>query len=176
MATKAITVAQNKAIAIKIKTKIEHWNFILDPCQSVCSVAKSVRICGIYMAFYNAGNFRLATSKIRCKCRCWNRSIGAKATIDSLFVFLEKLTMRKVLMPFWAAAMMLIALPAYAETYTGVVDTVDMETGILILDQDIEIVVPEDVDMPELQAGTVVTVEYDTVGEDKLATKITLSE
>ncbi|WP_146006520.1 hypothetical protein [Cohaesibacter celericrescens] len=84
--------------------------------------------------------------------------------------------MRKVLMPFWAAAMMLIALPAYAETYTGVVDTVDMETGILILDQDIEIVVPEDVDMPELQAGTVVTVEYDTVGEDKLATKITLSE
>lgn len=84
--------------------------------------------------------------------------------------------MRKPLVPALAALSMLFALPAFAETYTGVIDSFDMEDSILILEEEMEFLIPEDVDLPELESGTTVTVEFEDTGDALMATKVTLAE
>lgn len=84
--------------------------------------------------------------------------------------------MHKVLLPFVSAAMVLFALPAFAETYTGVVAGFDTEASILIVDEEMEFMVPDEVELPDLQNGDVVTVEYDDVDDTKMVTSVTVQQ
>ena len=61
--------------------------------------------------------------------------------------------MRKPLVPALAALSMLFALPAFAETYTGVIDSFDMEDSILILEEEMEFLIPKTWIFPSLKAA-----------------------
>jgi hypothetical protein len=89
---------------------------------------------------------------------------------------LEKIHMRKVLKPILAMSVILFAIPAYAEDYTGTVEAFDSETNVLILDEEMEFVVPDDLLLPELEPGELITIEYEQVEDLKVVERVILSE
>jgi hypothetical protein len=84
--------------------------------------------------------------------------------------------MRKLFMAVIAAGFVLSAVPAFAETYTGTFEGIDQETNTLFVDQDVEFVMPYDIDLPELQPGEIVTIEYDEIDGQMVIREITQAE
>ncbi|WP_319531611.1 hypothetical protein [uncultured Cohaesibacter sp.] len=91
-------------------------------------------------------------------------------------VSLEKTHMRKALLPILAAGASLFASYAYADIYTGVVDGFDFEASVLIVDGSQEFLIPEEVALPDMEAGDTVTIDYDDQDGTKIANSVTLSQ
>ncbi|SNY89989.1 hypothetical protein SAMN04515647_0130 [Cohaesibacter sp. ES.047] len=84
--------------------------------------------------------------------------------------------MRKALLPLLAAGMTLLASHAYADSYTGVYNGFDYESSMLILDEEKLFLVPEEIDLPDMEPGDVVTVEYEDQDDILLVNSVTLSQ
>ncbi|HAT86393.1 MAG TPA: hypothetical protein DCS30_10880 [Rhizobiales bacterium] len=88
--------------------------------------------------------------------------------------------MRKALKSVWTsvcvATAALIALPAYADTYTGILDEFIPEENLLILDGEVEFFVPDTIPLPDLEIGEEITVEFEEMDGSKIIELVILPE
>ncbi len=84
--------------------------------------------------------------------------------------------MHKTLVSLAAAASLLLATLAHADTINGTVQSVDMESGEIVLEDGQSFIANEDFDLSALEPGTSVTIEFSDDGENNVVEDIAVEE
>ncbi len=84
--------------------------------------------------------------------------------------------MHKILVSLVAAGMVLLAQSAYAESATGVISGIEIEEGVIVLEDGTRFIIPEDFEIDVLDIGNSVIIEYDVIDDQNQITELSVAE